>query len=71
MVKLTKSKTDKVFQEGYDEGYKESQDLSVEDFARLSYLLSEDHTIDHKDAGYLIYKLHHKLKVEKLQHDKK
>ena len=61
----------KVFEQGYEEGWNQAEeefkDLTVNDFARLCFLLSEDHTIDHKDAGFLIYKLHHKLNQDKFK----
>lgn len=64
MIKETK--TDRAFNEGYEEGYKVQKDLSALDFSRLCYLLSEDSTIDHEQAGILIYKLHEKVDLGRI-----
>ena len=59
------------FEEGFEEGYNDNKDLTVEEFARLCYLLSEDFRIDHNDAGYLIYKLSTKFNADLLSKRRK
>ena len=60
------SQFDNAYQLGYNDAEDNMKDLTVYEFARLAYLLSEDSSIDHENAGILIYKLHMKIKCDAL-----
>lgn len=65
------AKRDKSFDDGFSEGWdqceSEMKDISPIDLARIAFLLSGDATINHTDAGSLIYRISNKVKQEEFQ----